>query len=66
MGHAATFRDCTQLTVPAGELRGLESALRTRFVISLRHEADSYRIVGAPSEIKRVAQYLLERGVAIA
>lgn len=65
MGHAATFRDCTQIEVPATELDGLESTLKSRFMVTLKYEADRCRIIAAPSELKRVASYLLERGVRV-
>lgn len=65
MGYAASFRDSTQIEVPSEALAGLEASIRSRFVVTLRTEAGRVRIIGAPSEIKRVSRYLFDRGVSV-
>lgn len=65
MGYAATFRNSTQIEVPSEAIAGLEASIRSRFMVTLRSEAGRCRIIGAPSEIKRVYRYLLERGVSV-
>ena len=65
MPYPAAFRDATQIEVPARAVTDLEPSLRERFTVTIRHEADRCRIVGSPTEIRRVMEYLLERGVAV-
>ena len=65
MPYPTAFRDATQIVLPAHDIEGLEPSLRERFMVTIRHEADRCRIVGAPAEIRRVMAYLVERGVAI-
>lgn len=65
MGYAASFRDSTQIEVQSEAIAGLESAILARFKVTLRTDAGCCRIIGAPSEIKRVDRYLFDRGVTV-
>ena len=65
MPYPTAFRDATQITISSRDVHVLEPSLGECFTVTIRHEDDRCRIIGAPSEIRQVMQFLLERGVAI-
>ncbi len=65
MMTAARFRDSTQIVLPGDALVGLRSTIDERFVVTVRQESDLVRIIGSPTEIKQVGQFLSRNGVAV-
>ncbi|ESS04850.1 MAG: hypothetical protein A07HR67_00198 [uncultured archaeon A07HR67] len=66
MPDASTFRDSTQILVPAGALDGLRERLDARFTLTIVEADGCCRIVGSPAEIKDASAYLSRNGVSIA
>jgi hypothetical protein len=66
MMTAARFRDSTQIVLPGDALVGLRSTIDERFIVTVRQESDLVRIIGSPTEIKQVGQFLSRNGVAVA
>ena len=66
MTTAARFRDSTQIVLPGDALVGLRSTIDERFVVTVRQESDLVRIIGSPTEIKQVGQFLSRNGVVVA
>jgi len=66
MTTAARFRDSTQIVLPGDALVGLRSTIDERFVVTVRQENDLVRIIGSPTEIKQVGQFLSRNGVVVA
>ena len=65
MVTAARFRDSTQIVLPGDALTGLRSAIDEQFVVTVRRESDTVRIIGSPTEIKRVGRFLSRNGVHV-
>jgi hypothetical protein len=66
MPDASTFRDSTQILVPAAALDGLREGLDARFTLTIVEADGCCRIVGSPAEIKDASAYLSRNGVSIA
>lgn len=66
MTNAARLRDSTQILLPSDALGGIREDLENRFVVTIRREEDRVRIIGSPTEIKRVSEFLARNGVTVA
>ena len=66
MTTAARLRDSTQILLPGETLTGLRGALAEQFVVTVREEEGQVRIIGSPTEIKRVSAFLARNGVLVA
>jgi hypothetical protein len=66
MTTAARLRDSTQILLPDEALAGLRTDLDERFVVTVRQEENRVRIIGSPTEIKRVSAFLARNGVTVA
>ncbi|WP_281195713.1 hypothetical protein [Halorubrum sp. F4] len=66
MPDASTFRDSTQILLPACALDGLRDGLEERFTLTIVEAGDRCRIIGSPVEIKGASAYLSRNGVSIA
>ncbi|SMO79889.1 VNG_1110C family protein [Halorubrum cibi] len=66
MPDASTFRDSTQILVPACALDGLRDGLEERFTLTIIEADSRCRIIGSPVEIKDASAYLCRNGVSLA
>ena len=66
MTDVARLRDSTQILLPKTALEGLREELESRFVVTVRSEQRSIRIIGSPVEIKDVSNFLTRNGDAVA
>ncbi|OYR58232.1 VNG_1110C family protein [Halorubrum halodurans] len=66
MSDASTFRDSTQILVPACALDGLRNGLEERFTLTIVEDGGRCRLIGSPVEIKDASAYLSRNGVSIA
>ena len=66
MTDVARLRDSTQILLPQSALSGLGADLEDRFVVTVRHEDSIVRIIGSPTEIKSVSDFLARNGVTVA
>ena len=66
MTEAARLRDSTQILVHPRVIAGLREDLEEQFVVSVRQEDPHVRIIGSPTEIKAVSEFLTRNGVAVA
>jgi len=66
MTDVARLRDSTQILLPSGSLTGIREELEERFLVTVRSENSQVRIIGSPTEIKDVSDYLTRNGVTVA
>lgn len=66
MTDVARLRDSTQILLPRSALAGIRDELEERFTVTVRQEDSRVRIIGSPSEIKDVNNFLARNGVNIA
>jgi hypothetical protein len=66
MTDVARLRDSTQILLPQQALSGLRADLEDQFVVTVRHEESQVRIIGSPTEIKSVNDFLARNGVTVA
>lgn len=66
MSEASRLRDSTQILLDREALAGLLETLREEYTVSIRQEDDRVRIIGSPTEIKRVSNFLARNGVTMA
>lgn len=66
MTEVARLRDSTQILLPDNALAGLRSDLEEQFTVTVRNEDAWIRIIGSPSEIKSVSNFLARNGITIA
>jgi hypothetical protein len=64
--NPARLRDSTQILLHNEALAGLQRELDERFVVTIRQEDDRVRIIGSPTEIKGVSEFLTRSGVTVA
>ncbi|WP_158057268.1 VNG_1110C family protein [Halorussus halophilus] len=66
MPGPSTFRDSTQIVLPADELEGLEAELQAQFTVSIFKPAEDWaRIIGSPVEIEEATEFLSRHGVSL-
>jgi hypothetical protein len=63
---ASRLRDSTQILLADETIAGLRTDIDDRFVVTVRQEEGRVRIIGSPTEIKRVSEFLARHGVAVA
>lgn len=66
MMDASRLRDSTQILLPNETLAGLRADIDEQFVVTVRQEGDRVRIIGSPTEIKHVSEFLARHGVSVA
>lgn len=66
MTDVARLRDSTQILLPSSALAGLTVELEQRFTVTIRQEGRRVRIIGSPTEIKNVNDFLARNGVTVA
>lgn len=66
MTEAARLRDSTQILLQREVLDGLQADVDEQFVVTIREEDGQVRIIGSPTEIKNVSNYLARNGISIA
>jgi hypothetical protein len=66
MTEVARLRDSTQILLPRSALSGLRTDVEDRFVVTIRQEDSGVRIIGSPTEIKSVSDFLARNGVTVA
>lgn len=66
MTEVARLRDSTQILLPDSAISGLRADLEEEYMVTVRHEDSWVRIIGSPTEIKGVSNYLARNGVTIA
>lgn len=66
MPDAATFRDSTQILVPAHALDGLHDALKAQCTVTIVEDGSQRRIVGSPTAIKTASAFLTRHGISVA
>lgn len=65
MTGPAQLRDSTQIVLPDGTPRAVRRRLAEEFTLTVREEADTYRLVGSPVEIDRASDFLVRQGVLV-
>jgi hypothetical protein len=66
MTTAARLRDSTQILLSDDALAGLRTDLDEEFVVTVRQEDGRVRIIGSPTEIKQVSDFLTRNGITVA
>ena len=66
MTEAARLRDSTQILLHREALDGLHTDVDERFMVTIRMENGHVRIIGSPTEIKNVSNFLARNGISIA
>ena len=66
MQDAATLRDSTQILLSPETIDGLRADLTDRFTLTITEEGPRVRLIGSPSEIKAVSEFLTRNGVPVA
>ncbi|WP_232702056.1 hypothetical protein [Halobacterium wangiae] len=67
MADPSTFRDSTQIVLPAATVEGFREDLEAEFVVTVFEPEDSdlVRIIGSPVVIKKVNDYLTRQGISL-
>lgn len=63
---ASRLRDSTQILLPDETLAELRTELNEQFVVTVRQEGSHVRIIGSPTEIKHVSEFLARHGITVA
>ena len=66
MSEATRLRDSTQILLHREALSGLRGEIENQFVVSIRQEDEQLRIIGSPTEIKHVSNFLARNGISVA
>lgn len=66
MTEVARLRDSTQILLHPRVLTDLREELEEEFVVTVRREEPHVRIIGSPTEIKAVSEFLARNGIAVA
>lgn len=65
MATPSSFRDSTEIVLPWETLESLQRDLESEFTVTVHDEGDVARIIGSPTVIKEVSDYLARYGVSI-
>ncbi|MFC3476487.1 VNG_1110C family protein [Halobacterium litoreum] len=67
MADPSTFRDSTQIVLPASALEGIREDVEAEFVVTIFEPEDSevVRIIGSPVVIKEVSEFLTRHGISL-
>ncbi len=66
MSNIARLRDSTQILLPRDAIAGLREDIEEQFMVTVRCEEGSVRIIGSPVEIKGVNDFLARNGITVA
>lgn len=66
MPDPSRLRDSTQIVLPCEALAGHREEIESRFAVTVfSREGERCRIIGSPTEIKAVGQFLTRHGVSL-
>ncbi len=65
VSHPHSFRDSTQIVLPAGAIDGLREDLEAEFTVTLAEDDDRVRLIGSPVVISDVSGWLIRHGVSV-
>jgi len=67
VSHPDSFRDSTQIVLPAGAIDGLREDLEAEFTVTLAEDEDEdrVRLIGSPVVISDVSGWLIRHGVSV-
>jgi hypothetical protein len=65
MAAPSRFRDSTQIVLPWETLDGLLGELESEFTVTVHDEGCMARIIGSPTVIKEVSDFLVRQGVSL-
>jgi len=65
MSNPATYRDSTQILLPAETLDGVRHDVERQFTVTVVEQERCVRIIGSPVVIKDVSEFLTRQGVSI-
>ena len=66
MSEATRLRDSTQISLHHEALSGVRGEIENRFVVTIYRENEQVRIIGSPTEIKSVSNFLARSGITVA
>lgn len=65
MTDPTSLRDSTQIVLPRSTLEGVRDELEDEFMVTVFDHEEVTRIIGSPTVIKEVTQYLGRQGVNV-
>ena len=65
VSHPHSFRDSTQIVLPAGAIDGLREELEAEFTVTLAEDDGRVRLIGSPVVISDVSGWLIRHGVSV-
>ncbi|GGL56681.1 VNG_1110C family protein [Halocalculus aciditolerans] len=65
MGDPGSFRDATQIVLPATALADVRADLEAEFTVTITEDDGIARIIGSPVVIKDVGDFLARHGVSL-
>lgn len=65
MPSPATLRDSTEIVLPRSSLDSFDPDLDERFDVTVVAEQTTCRVIGSPTEIKAVSEFLGRRGITL-
>ena len=65
MSNPATLRDSTEIVLPRSSLDTVAVDLEAEFSVTVVDQSDTYRVIGSPTEIKAVSDFLSRRGLTL-
>ncbi|GGL21179.1 hypothetical protein EFA46_008740 [Halarchaeum sp. CBA1220] len=65
MSDPSTYRDSTEIVLPAGALDGVEAELTERFTVTVFERDDVVRVIGSPVEIQEASAFLARQGITL-
>jgi hypothetical protein len=65
MATPSSFRDSTEIVLPWETLQGIHGDLESEFTVTVHDEGCRARIIGSPTVIKEVSDYLARHGVSL-
>jgi hypothetical protein len=66
MTDVARLRESTQILLPSNAIADIRAEIEDQFMVTVRNEDGAVRIIGSPTEIKSVSDFLARNGVTIA
>ena len=65
MATPSSFRDSTQIVLPWETLDPIHGELESEFTVTVHDEGCRARIIGSPTVIKEVSDFLARHGVSL-
>lgn len=65
MATPSSFRDSTQIVLPWETLDPIHGELESEFTVTVHDEGCKARIIGSPTVIKEVSNFLARHGVSL-